>query len=63
MTAQIINPASPAQRGAADAYYGRPARPHRIDPDRGRLTEAELTAAEIEQYRTAYRNEEDRKEW
>lgn len=55
---------SPADRGAADAYYGRKADPHKypngtyIEP-RVPLTDP----AEIAEYLEAYNSETDRKDW
>jgi hypothetical protein len=53
-------------RGSADAYYGRPASPHKW-PDgtyKGkRVGEAELTKEEIQAYNEAYNSQTEHKEW
>ena len=55
-----------ADRGSADAYYGRPYDPH-MWPEgtyKGiRVEKDEKTVDEIEEYRYAYENEDDRKDW
>jgi hypothetical protein len=51
---------SPGDRGSADAYYHRGCNPHKII-DNVRITD--LTPEEIEAYRNAYENEDDRKSW
>ena len=57
---------SAADRGSADAYYGRPKKPHyytgatyqseRVEPPR-------MTPSEVTMYLTAYDSERDRKNW
>jgi len=51
---------SAADRGSADAYYGRGRNPHKI-VDNVRI--ADLTNEEIAAYCSAYDNEYDRKDW
>jgi hypothetical protein len=56
---------SPADRGSADAYYGRPPKPHKYldglvyQSERIILTDP----VEIQEYMSAYANEDDRKDW
>ncbi len=54
----------PADRGSADAYYGRDADPHKYpdgtyNGERVKLTDLD----EIEAYMRAYENEKERKEY
>jgi hypothetical protein len=57
---------SPADRGSADAYYGRPPTPHYYE---GKtygsrfIGEDGMTKEEVAQYMWAYENETDRKNW
>jgi hypothetical protein len=51
-------------RGSADAYYGRPFRPHYFTGATHNSPEVtELTPAEVAEYREGYVNETDRKVW
>jgi len=55
---------SPADRGSADRYYGRYAKPHYYIYGEGsvlRVEEKDMTPEQIDAYRTAYDKEEDRK--
>jgi hypothetical protein len=57
---------SPYDRGSADAYYGRPCRPHYFLGDTYNSTEItadRMTPQEIEEYNVGYRGETDRKDW
>ena len=54
---------SPADRGAADAYYGRAKNPHYYNKDSQRILGKDMTPQEIEQYNKAYDSTEDRKEY
>lgn len=54
---------SPADRGAADAYYGRWFSPHYYTVSGQRLDAALMTPAEIAEYRAGYDSEGDRKDW
>ena len=59
---------SPSDRGGADAYYGRPARPHyeictEEHPLGKKILEEEMTQEQISEYLEAYRDEPDRKDW
>ncbi len=57
---------SPADRGSADAYYGRARSPHRYEgapPSGKRIEESQMTAEEISEYCNAYDNETDRKDY
>ena len=57
---------SPADRGSADAYYGRPYNPHYWPYGTGKgicVNMDEMTAGQIAEYREAYDNEPDRKDW
>lgn len=51
---------SPADRGSADRYYGRVAKPHKY-VSHERITD--LIPAERIDYLTAYENETDRKDY
>jgi hypothetical protein len=57
---------SPADRGSADAYYGRPKDPH-YWPDGSykgkRIGPEGMTATQVREYNEAYSNEDDRKNW
>lgn len=53
---------SPADRGSADAYYGRRKDPHKWPMGTGKGERVELTCPdEIAEYNDAYDNEDDRK--
>lgn len=55
---------SPADRGSADAYYGRRRDPHKWPSGTGRGERITLTDPdEIREYHEAYDNEDDRKDW
>lgn len=55
---------SPADRGSADAYYGRGCSPHYISAGRVRVTPLDgMTPAQVAEYRAAYEGEDDRKRW
>jgi len=61
---------SPYDRGAADSYYGRDPRPHKIvpytgaDAVKGQMQKVSLTdPAEIAAYNAGYRENDDRKDW
>lgn len=57
---------SPADRGSADAYYGRPKDPHYwpYGSYQGKRVEAcHMSTAQIKAYNEAYDNETDRKQW
>jgi len=57
---------SPADRGGADRYYGRPYKPHYYPEGtyKGeRIIPPVMTEAQIEEYHNGYRDEEDRKDW
>ena len=60
---------SPYDRGSADSYYGRPMDPHWYPAGtyKGqRISEAYMTADEIEEYYDGYEDNEasgDKKEW
>lgn len=60
----------PYDRGSADAYYGRPPRPHKIvpytgpDAVQGQMQKVTLTdPEEIAAYNAGYSEEDDRKDW
>ena len=56
----------PLDRGSADAYYGRPFKPHfyvEATYTSDRIGEDGMTAGEVEAYTYGYINEVDRKEW
>ena len=54
----------PADRGSADAYYNRPANPHKYAGATGQGAPIKLTdPAEIAAYMESYENQDDRKEW
>ena len=56
---------SPADRGSADAYYGRQARPHynqvQENGSMKRIEREDMTDEQIQDYLRAYEKEEDRK--
>lgn len=58
---------SPADRGSADAYYGRQARPHynEVQPNGSmkRIEREDMTDEQIQDYLRAYEKEDDRKDW
>lgn len=57
---------SPADRGSADAYYGREYDPHYWPEGTHKGTRVEkedMTEQQIEEYTYAYNNEDDRKQW
>lgn len=57
---------SPMDRGSADAYYGRPPKPHYWPDGTGKgykVPECEMTEEEVSDYHYGYDNEEDRKDW
>lgn len=57
---------SPEDRGSADAYYGRPAKPHCYSGgsfDSPAILEADMTKEEISLYHKAFSEEGDRKSW
>ena len=57
---------SPRDRGSADAYYGRPMRPHYFSGatyQSKEITEDQMTDEEIKEYTKGYDEEENRKAW
>jgi hypothetical protein len=57
---------SPQDRGSADAYYGRPCKPHYYvgaTYSSERVEKDNMTVGEIEAYMYGYDNEQDRKDW
>ena len=55
---------SPRDRGSADAYYGRPMRPHYFNGatyQSKEITEDQMTDEEIKEYTKGYDEEENRK--
>jgi len=57
---------SPMDRGSADAYYGRPAKPHWWPEGTGkgiRIDMIDMTPEQISEYHYGYDNELDRKDW
>ncbi len=57
---------SPQDRGSADAYYGRPYKPHYYVGDSitsEKVEAADMTEAEVTAYCYGYDNEDDRKDW
>ena len=57
---------SAQDRGSADAYYGRPAKPHYYSGgsfDSPAILEADMTKEEISLYHKAFSEEGDRKSW
>lgn len=62
------SPGGPYDRGSADAYYGRPRRPHKMAPVsggvQGQMAKVDLTdPAEVAAYNAGYSEEDDRKDW
>lgn len=54
----------PADRGSADAYYGRPKRPHKFPNGTYTIPEVtDLTEEELAAYNWSYDNQDDRKDW
>jgi hypothetical protein len=56
----------PADRGAADAYYGRPKNPHYFEGATYQSTEVgmeAMTEDEIASYNLGYDTNDDRKDW
>lgn len=57
---------SPADRGSADAYYGRSPQPHWYPSGSyigERIGRDNMTAEQIKEYHEGYDNQIDRKEW
>lgn len=54
---------SPADRGAADSYYGRGKQPHFWLPSGHRVVAQNMTPAQIEAYNKGYDSEWDRKDY
>ena len=58
---------SPADRGSADAYYGRRPEPHynqvQENGSMKRIEREDMTDEQIQDYLRAYENEDDRKDW
>ena len=57
---------SPYDRGAADAYYGRPMEPHYYPNGTYNyplIEKKDMTEEEIEAYRLGYTENEDYKDW
>ena len=52
----------PSDAGSADAWYGRACEPN-FTINGVTLTEQEMTAAEVAEYRTGYASERGRKDW
>ena len=70
MTANLIpsicKHGSPADRGSADAYYGRAIDPHYYPNGTykgARIPASDMTQEQIDDYINAYNNEDDRKDW
>lgn len=67
MTNALPPHGSPADRGSADRYYGRPARPHfNLKLPSGtyiRIGAEGMTKKMIKEYYDAWDAEEDRKDW
>lgn len=64
MTKPIDYHGSPADRGSADAYYGRPADPHKYPDGTYQCPRVTLTdPVEIAEYLAAYKSTKDRKDW
>jgi hypothetical protein len=54
----------PADRGSADAYYGRAKAPHKYPDGTGNGSKVQLTdPLEVAAYNWAFENETDRKDW
>ena len=57
---------SPFDRGSADAYYGRPIKPHYYVGKTGSsklVSEAEMSKEEIEAYLAGFNQQDDFKDW
>ena len=57
---------SPADRGSADRYYGRPCVPHYWPNGTGngiRIEQGQMTEEQVEEYTRAWLEETDRKNW
>lgn len=57
---------SPMDRGAADAYYGRPPSPHYWPNGTligDKVERKDMTPEQIKEYHEGYDNQIDRKEW
>ena len=57
---------SPADRGSADAYYGRAPSPHYYPNgtyNEPRIEPPKMTGEQVREYLNAYHNEDDRKDW
>lgn len=66
MPLDLPNHGSPADRGGADRYYGRPYDPHWYPEGtyKGqRVEEHQMTARQVKEYTDAWLQEEDRKDW
>lgn len=62
----MTNIQNAADRGSADAYYGRRFNPHILVPNEhgGRVAQSVAEGTdEYDAYRHAYANEDDRKDW
>lgn len=56
----------PYDRGSADAYYGRPFAPHYFEGDTyssPKIEAADMTPAEIADYRAGFEEEDDMKDF
>ena len=63
---QLPKHGSPRDRGSADAYYGKPAKPHwyPLGTYKGvRVCSKDMTDEEVGEYYFGYSHEEDRKDW
>ena len=63
---EIPEHGSPQDRGSADKYYGRPYDPHWYPGgtyNGRRITQINMTADEIAEYKYGYDNETDEKDW
>lgn len=57
---------SPADRGSADAYYGRPPKPHYWPSGTYQgypVNREDMTPEQIKEYHVGYDSQIDRKEW
>ena len=57
---------SPADRGSADRYYGRPFDPHYWPQGTlkgARVEQSDMTLEQIIEYTNAFQNETERKNW
>lgn len=54
---------TPYERGSADAYYNRPATPHKWLDNFGNQRDENLTDAEKAEYWRGFDEEDGRKEW